>query len=279
LFTALLLGVWLAGVLGAIVGLVAVEAIAVGVNHWALGRRLPEWWSGWQLGDITWRELSAMGRFGALAIVGSLCTTLAIWFSNVALVNQLDGYSALGIFNAAERWRQVLLFLPASLAPIVLPMLSNLHGQNDAANYRKVVGLNLFVNIAVVLAPAIGVMMLAPLAMSLFGTQYQDGSLTLVVLAASAVASVLNTFLGQILVSKGAVGWRFAVDLLLGAMLLLVSWHLIPAYGDLGLAYGNLAAYGIAALGLVPAVLYYLNRSDSGPTDEAREGEAPAEPS
>ena len=260
LFVSLLLGIWLAGVMGGIIGLVFTEGVAVIANQLALRRHFPHLWSDWRGSGITWPELSAMCRFGGLAVAGSLCTTLAVWFSNVVLVNQPEGFSALGIFNAAERWRQALLFLPAAVAPVVLPMLSNLQGRNDPAGYRKIVGLNLAVSMAAVLAPTVGVMVFARLAMSAFGTEYQEGSLTLVVLAASAVASVLNTFLGQILVSKGAIWWRFALDVLLGGVLALVSWRLIPEYRDLGLAYGNLAAYGVTALGLVLPVLYYMKR-------------------
>src|SRR5947209_12134608 len=144
--------------------------------------------------------------------------TLASWFSNMVLVSRPNGFAALGVFNAAERWRQVLLFLPASVAPIILSMLSELHGKNDPTGYRKVVGLNLSVSVATVMVPTLGVVLFARLAMGMFGPEYQDGWLTLIVLAASAVASVLNTFLGQILISKGAIWLRLALDVLLGGV-------------------------------------------------------------
>ena len=201
-----------------------------------------------------------MCRFGGLAVLGSLCTTLAMWFSNVVLVSQPDGYAALGVFNAAERWRQLLLFLPASVSPILLSMLSNLHGNNDPAAYRKLFGINLWISVGTVLVPTAVIMAFASLAMSVFGADYRHGSTTLIVLAGSAIASVLNNLLGQILVSKGAIWLRFLLDVLLAGVLALVSWQTIPEYRDVGLALANLAAYGVTAAALVLPVMYYLNK-------------------
>ena len=115
-----------------------------------------------------------MCRFGLLAVLGSLATMLGMWFSNVVLVSQPGGYAALGVFNAAERWRQLLLFLPASLAPIILSMLSHLHGKNDPAGYRRLIALNLWVSLAAILVPAVVVVLFAPLAMSVFSPPYSS---------------------------------------------------------------------------------------------------------
>ncbi len=260
LFVALLIGIRLGGVMGGVIGLVVTEAIAVVVSQAAVQYLFPLRWSELRQG-FNWSELNAMIRFSGLAVFASLATTLAFWFSNVVLANQSDGYAALGVFNAADRWRQVLLFLPASLSPIVLSMLSNLHGTNDPAGFRKLIGVNLWVSAAVVGVPAIGLALVAQLAMSVFGQEYAVGSATLVILAGSAIAVVMNTLLGQILISKGAMGWRFTMDLVLAGVLALASWLLIPTWGDQGLAMGHLLAYGATALALIVPVTWYIKKS------------------
>lgn len=253
----LIAGIELGGVLGGIIGLVLTEAIAVFANHVALRRLLPEA-NTWSDRAAAWSELMTMCRFSGLSLLGSVCTMSAMWFANVILVAQPDGYASLGVFNAAERWRQLLLFLPASFSPVILTMLSNLHGTKDSNGYRRLFGLNLAVSIAVVVVPSIGLILCASSAMGLFGDEYRDGWMTLVILAASSVAVVLNNLLGQILVSRGAIMGRFVLDVLLAAVLAIASWQLIPIYRDQGMALSSLIAFSVTSAALIATTIYLM---------------------
>jgi O-antigen/teichoic acid export membrane protein len=258
----LIVGITLGGVLGGVIGLVLTEAIAVLANHVALRRVLPA--------TVTWRsraawsELALMCRFSGLSLLGSICTMSAMWFANLMLVAQPDGYASLGIFNAAERWRQLLLFLPASFSPVILTTLSNLHGRNDPESYRRLFGLNLAVSVGVVVVPSIGIVLWAPSAMGLFGDEYRAGGMTLVILAVSSVVVVLNNLLGQVLVSRGAVMGRLVLDVLLAAVLALASWQLIPLYREQGMALGSLIAFAVTSAALVATTGYYMRAHRSG---------------
>jgi O-antigen/teichoic acid export membrane protein len=265
---ALMGGIWLAGVPGAVAGLVLTEAVAVAANSLVLRRLMPRARSGDAALPPTGRELGDVCRFTGLAVVGSIATTVALWAGNVILVRQPDGFAALGVFNAAERWRLLLLFVPTSVSPIVLSMLSRLHGHADRAGYRQLLGVNLWVGAATVLIPAAGVVALAPLAMSAFGEEYRQGAMTLAVLAASAVAVVLNNLLGQVLVSKGAVWCRAALDVLLAAVFVVAAWALIPSRRDEGMALAHLMAYGVTAVVLIVPVTYYLRQPAAEPAAE-----------
>jgi O-antigen/teichoic acid export membrane protein len=184
----------------------------------------------------------------------------AFWLSNIALVSQPQGYAALGVFNAADRWRQVILFLPSTLTTIVLSMLSNLHGMKDTSGYKKVFSANLWLSAGSVLIPTVVLITLAPLAMAVFGKEYQPGWITLVILAVSAIFYVLNNFLGQVLVSQGLIWWRCGVDALQAIVLVFCAWWLIPIYRENGLALAGLVAFGVSALALIMPVHYYLRR-------------------
>jgi O-antigen/teichoic acid export membrane protein len=255
----LVAGIGLGGVLGGVIGLVVTEAIAVFANHVALRPFLSK--AGpWRNRNAAWSELMMMCSFSLLSLLGSACTTSAMWFANVVLVAQPDGYASLGIFNAAERWRQLLLFLPASFSPVILTMLSNLHGTNDPRAYRRLFGLNLAVSIAVVVVPSIVIILCASPAMGLFGDEYRVGRMTLVILSASSVAVVLNNLLGQILVSRGEIMGRFVLDFLLAAVLAIASWLLIPIYRDQGMALGNLIAFAVTSIVLIPTTVLFMRR-------------------
>jgi O-antigen/teichoic acid export membrane protein len=244
----LVLGIMLWGVMGGVIGLVLTEVVAVLANQSALMHLFPHLRPRWPKSDEARLELITICRFSLLALSGSACTTLVLWFANVLLVSEPEGYAALGLFNAADRWRQLLLFLPASISPLMLSMLSNLHGRNDPAEYRRLVSLNLWINFGVVMVPSAIVALGAPWGMLVFGEEYRAGWMTLAVLAVSSVAVAMNNVLGQILVSKGGIWSRFLLDVFLSAVLALTSWFLIPQLRDLGMAVSSLIAYGATAL-------------------------------
>ena len=251
----LIAGIALDGVRGGVVGLVLTEAVAVLANHLALRRVRPATVA-WPDRRAAWGELGLMCRFSGWSLLGSVCTLSAMWFANLVLVAQPDGYGALGVFNAAERWRQLLLFLPASLSPVILTMLSNLHGRSEPDAYRRLFGLNLAVSVGAVVIPSIAVMWWAAPAMGLFGDEYAGGRTTLVILSASSVAVVLNNLFGQVLVSRGAVRGRFLLDALLAATLALASWQLIPAYREEGMALGSAIAFAVTAVALIATTVH-----------------------
>jgi O-antigen/teichoic acid export membrane protein len=254
----LVLGVVLWGVMGGVIGLVLTEAVAVLANQTALMRLFPFMRPRWPKNDAAWLELITFCRFGLLALSGSVCTTLALWFANVLLVSEPEGYAALGIFNAADRWRQLLLFLPASVSPLMLSMLSNLHGENNPAEYRRLVGLNVWISFGLVVVPSMIVALGAPWGMLVFGEEYRVGWMTLAVLALSSVAVAMNNVLGQILVSQGGIWSRFLFDIFLSAVLALTSWFLIPQILDLGMAVSSFIAYGATASALSWPVIRFM---------------------
>ena len=100
-------------------------------------------------------------------------------------------------------------------------------------------------------------MLVAPQAMNLFGTEYREGAMTLIILSGSTLAVVLNNILGQVLISKGAMLWRFAMDILLSGVLALVAWLLVPIWKEQGLAFAYLIAYGVTAVALIPLAVWY----------------------
>jgi O-antigen/teichoic acid export membrane protein len=70
------------------------------------------------------------------------------------------------------------------------------------------------------------------------------------VLAFSAIAEVLNAMLGQPLIAARRMWGRFAFDVLLVVVLVVLAWVLIPKWGALGLAASYGLAYASTSLGL-----------------------------
>jgi O-antigen/teichoic acid export membrane protein len=239
-FPCIVGGAWLAQVRGAVAGLVLALAANWFLNEIALRREC-------RSARITLtiagglKELPVLMHFSVPALLASALVSPAMWVCNAWLIRQPNGYAELGVYAAADRWRLAILFIPASIAGPVLSMLSNLRGDGNAGSFKRLFRTNLALTVGLVTLLSIVIGSSAPLVMRLFGTGYLNGSRVLAVLACSAIAESLNTFLGQPLVTHSM--WkRFWFDALLITTLLTSGWFLIPRWKGVGLA----AAYGLA---------------------------------
>jgi len=260
LFMTLSLGCYLYGLTGAVAGLAAAEALSALVNQFALRHSCSTRAIPLRHCHLPRGELMALAHFAVPTLLASLVISPAFWLSNLIMFQQPAGARSLGVFNAADRWRQLLLFLPGSVATIILPMLSNLRGTRDSASYRQVLRLNLLANLVVVTVPAIVVIAAAPFAMSAFGADYRNGSTALTILSLSAIAMVVNNLLQSALVSMGYAWRRLALDTLLAALLGLLSWWLIPRFQVDGMAWANLGAFAVVIVPLSWSVRRYLRQ-------------------
>ena len=159
LFPLLTIGARIGSLSGALVGLTVAEAAAAVVSCACLHRVcIPRGSAG---SARRGGDMRGVWRMTVPAIVGTIVTCISGWWTTALLVTQLDGYSALGLFIAADRWRQLLLFVPACTAPVALPLLTSLYATRDANGYRTVFTLTIAVNLVVVAAGALALLPLA----------------------------------------------------------------------------------------------------------------------
>ncbi len=152
-FPLIVFGVWRGGLRGAIWGSVAALAVNWALNNRALRRECAKANISYQLAGCR-RELGMLHRFSLPAFLASILIVSAIWVCNALLVRQPQGYAELGIYAAADKWRLMILFVPTSMFAMVLPVLSNLHGEGDGAGFQKVFRANLQLNAGLALLAA-----------------------------------------------------------------------------------------------------------------------------
>ncbi len=189
-------------------------------------------------------ELPILWRFSLPATLGGIMVGPVYWACNAMLVNQPDGYSQLGLFNAANQWRMAILFVPAALGKIVLPMLANLNAPDDQVRFRKVLKYNAVINAGLACIVSLPVALLAKPIMRSYGVGFEEGALTLVLLSVSTILITLNNVVGQAIISKGRVWIGFCFNLMWASVFLTFSYYFInKGYGAIGLALANLLAY------------------------------------
>jgi O-antigen/teichoic acid export membrane protein len=253
-------GAYFFGLIGDVWGLVASSLLLVILNNYAVRKEaalagIPLKWK-----DAP-REIGLLWRFNLPTFFSGAFYVPAIWVSNAIMVHTPHGDEAVGVFSAADRWRNAIMFLPTLLGGVTLPMLSSLRAESSSREYHKVLWMNLGISALMSLIAAVPIALLAPWIMASYGPGFAEGKWVLVCLCASAVVHSTYWIIGQSMVSKGRMWTMFRLNLLWGTVLLTVTWTLRER-GALGLALANVAA-DIVRMLLILFGTSLLHRTDS----------------
>ena len=193
--------------------------------------------------NTIWNEWPILWRFSLPAMASGLMVAPVTWISNLILVTQTNGYSEMGLFNAANQWRMFIIFLPGLLTSAMLPVLSETHGKEDQSDFRKTVALNLRVTWIVALPLTVMVIILGKPLAAIFGKQFVGAESIIVVLMLAVFLNVVNSTVGTALAGSGRMWTGTLMNLGWGIMLVLSSLMLVPHLGGQGLAIAYLLAY------------------------------------
>jgi O-antigen/teichoic acid export membrane protein len=238
---AIVSGTWLFGLDGAIWGTI-VSRIASYLAGEAALRRVTRSHGLPLKNPDRLREIGLVWRFGVPAMMAGVMVGPVIWISNAFIVNQPNGYAEMGIFNAANQLRQLILFFPTTLASVALPMLSNLQGIGGSRSYRKLFWANLGLSAGSAIIIALPIAVFAPWVMARFGASFRMGGSVLVLLCMAGVLTATLDGVGQSIASEGRMWFGFVLNLVWATVMLIVSYAL-RRHGAMGLGIATLFAY------------------------------------
>jgi O-antigen/teichoic acid export membrane protein len=196
-------------------------------------------------------------NFSVPAVLTGLLNGIVAWLASVLIVNQADGYSDMGIYNAALRVKLLPeMFLGMLIAPM-LPILAESLGKNDTHTFERTLKFN-FTLAVLIIVPISLIEMAAPeLTLLPFGPDYQGRTGTVQWLMLHSVIYALIFPMGSILISMGEMWFSWFVNLLYATLFGLTAWWLVPSYGSSGYAAAMVAAYFIAN---IPCVFFLYRR-------------------
>jgi O-antigen/teichoic acid export membrane protein len=209
-----------------------------------------------------WSEWPVLYKFSLPALLSGILVTPVIWGCNAMLVNQPHGYEEMALFDAANQWRNVILFIPAALASIALPLLSS--SVNNQNLFNRVLKLNVVVNFIISLSMAICISLLSTLIMKFYGAGFSDGRKVLIIMTFSTVLISINNVIGQAIAGKGQMWFGLILNLLWGIVLLSFTFYFLKlGLGAKGLAYSLLISYFCHTILVTIYTVKYLSKKSS----------------
>ena len=185
------------------------------------------------------REWSVLWRFSLPTMLANTLVTPAAWACNAMLVNQPGGFSEMAVYNVVTQWRQFLLFLPGIAAQVFLPIMSS---QTSSDRPESAKTLYLKINIIIALPFLLGLSLLSPFIMALYGESYTAQWPVFVVVQLATFAQIIQSPVITSWAADGRMWTNLFANGFWGAALVILSWTFIKL-GALGLGFALLLSF------------------------------------
>lgn len=203
-------------------------------------------------------ERKILSSYSLPAFMGGVVTVTATWMANTILVNQSNGYHEMGLFNLANQWRIVILFLPSLINQPFLSVLSNYYGAGDYGQYKKAIILNFILTSCTAILPSLSILFGSDLIISRYGTEYHDARSVLIILSISTILVATISVAGNAISSIGKM-WQGCYLNILWCITFGILLHLESPLTAQGLAWAYCLSYAVYFVIVLIYVIYQLN--------------------
>jgi O-antigen/teichoic acid export membrane protein len=238
-------GALLGGIRGAVVGLVVVQAIQVATMSFALwpiakARGLRPIWRG------CFGECGTLLGFSLAALVNSSLVAPVNWLLVTLVVNYGGGYGELGLFQVANTWFLVLLFVPGKLSQVYYPLIEELLARDETAQARAFVWKLIRMNFVLFGVFALVATVASRWILQCYGPEYLAARPALVLTVWTAVCVAATQPLTALVFAHSRM-WQISLSTFCWAGVTLAMGVELLDYGATGAASARLTGYVVYA--------------------------------
>lgn len=236
-------GAWFWGATGAIGGLALAAFLSYLVLQYYVRQALRDFDINENVPFRVWKvELPLLWTFALPGLITGAIGAMVLWYGRVALTGAEEGYVQLGLFEAANQWRTMILFLPATLSRVAMPVLAETYGRDRDGDFRNAVALQFRANLLITLPLTVVVIAFADWLMWIFGEQYAQSGPILPLLMISVFLFALNQSLRKVQDGSGKRWQNMGIQILWAVAFLVPLWWAGSGLDAVGLAWCFLAA-------------------------------------
>jgi O-antigen/teichoic acid export membrane protein len=234
------------GVMGAIGGLTLAQAATAIVSHITI-RRMNEQASKLRSWRFHRSDLRLPFAFGVPALLGTVTFSLADWAAPALIVRQPGGLEQMALFNAANQWMALLIFLPMVIGRTWMPAMCTSLARGARQEVSQLLLRATTLTAAWTVPLLLGVGFYASRVMGLYGVAYRSSGALLVVVLLSGAAMALVKPSEYLVYAAGAV-WQNAATCAVYAIVYVAGTLLLLLDGALGLVLARFAGMAIQAV-------------------------------
>lgn len=209
------------------------------------------------LGVYIWKKvtpqlLEIKGRFDLAKIVSTSIPLL--WVDVMGLILNWSGTVSLGIwgkssdvgiFNAASRASLLISFILIAATPAIAPKFAELYRIGDLKSLKNVVKKTADITTIVAIPVVIFFVIKSSWIMSLFGAEYINGNIILIILSLGQFVNVATGSVSFLLIMSGKE-WLVRDSMILGGIInIIFNLILVPRFGIIGAALATSTSFAI----------------------------------
>jgi O-antigen/teichoic acid export membrane protein len=248
-------GAYSAGLEGAILAMSLTSLLSCIVGQLVLEAECARFGIAISFRDI-WREKKIL-RMSSMVWLSSIAMNTTSWLVGILLARQPFGISEFGLYNAAGRFQNILLFLPMRIFEVSVPVLSNLHSEGNQRGFKKAMFYAGSLTFVYTLVGSILMVLFASRFMSWYGTGFAPGADVLKIISIGCVASSLWTVASAGLWAAEKSKQMLMLDVLRGFILVALCLVGLSA-SAVGLSLAQLTSYAIGLIFLFFVLYRYL---------------------
>lgn len=179
------------------------------------------------------------------AIFGGALVAPVLWLADIIVANSSGGFENLGFFQAGNRIKELIIFVPSVLSTMIVPLLSSLLKKKET--FQRVVKFNLILNLSISFVISIPLIIFSSFIMSLFGEEFTSHNSVIVLMCIASILITYNSVVGKIIASSGNMWFGFLFNSIWGVILLSLTYILVRVCnaGSEGYAMAFLLSYFI----------------------------------
>lgn len=244
----LIVGCYWSGIYGALIGWGIGCFSCYLLNRRSIHLQLKKYRLSSNIRRLRKEELTILWKFSVPSLLASVMVGPVLWWTKTYLISR-SSYSEMAVYDVAEQWYTIVLFVPVTLAQIILPMLTNTLEEGSKEQYLKLVKINLGINVLVSLMLSLFIILIGPYIMEFYGKGFVDIRTMSIMMMATVASSACNV-VGQVIASRDKMWYGFAFNMLWAIIFILLT---VFCVGSL-----RMEASGLALAFLLSYVIHFI---------------------
>jgi O-antigen/teichoic acid export membrane protein len=208
-------------------------------------------------------DLGILWKFGLPAYFSGIVVMPVTWWAYSRIAALQGGNVEMGLFNAADQWRTLILFVPQALSAVVLPMLTDAYAKHNVREYRRVLLINLLIVSVLGVFILMLIYSLRQLILGAYGRDFVNATGVLIILAVTGVVQSIGTIIGQSVYSLDKMRWAIIQNAAWAAAIVFGIKYVFDL-SAMGLACSILMAYVVMTMISFAFVYVYVIRDKEG---------------
>lgn len=198
-------------------------------------------------------EIRAFMQISLPSLVSNIMIGPVQWFANVLFIVIPNGYSALGIFNAAFQWKNLLQMIPSIFNLALVPVLLSSKEEKS----ERLDKVNMLLSWGAVVLISLPIINLPDVISFFYGKQYisYNYHIAIVFGALTAIMLSFKEGMARAILSDNKM-WRGVADNVLWAVVLISSVIKLRDLGAMGMSISYFLAYLVTAIVFIPYNIY-----------------------